>query len=195
MGIPIDYPVTRSFDTFIDSPGVFTPSECAKIIEIAEGYGFEQSRVLDEVNTHDVVGKVNPVRTSFSAWLPSLEHKWVLERLYSVAAHVNQAYQFDIETMDDMLQVIRYEVGQQYKWHCDVGAGVTGKRKISLVAHLVDNDLFDGGELSFFNNKNSVNSHIGSVTAFPSYEVHRAGVVTSGVRYALVAWVNGRPFR
>jgi hypothetical protein len=195
MGISINYPVTQRYRSFIDFKGVFTPLECKKIIDIGKAAGFEKSLVLNDAEPDNIKGVPSEVRTSSSAWIPSSEHLWIVERLLEVTHAANEELQFDIDTFDDFLQVTQYEAGQQYKWHADNGLGQMAKRKISLVTHLTDPMFFEGGELDFFNDRTPVHKGIGSVTAFPSFEIHRARQVREGVRYSLVTWVNGRPFR
>lgn len=195
MGISINYPVTQKYLTFQDFVGVFTPIECKMIVDIGKKLGFNPSLVLDDSNINNLVGVPSEVRTSQSAWIPSIDHPWIVERLLAVTHAANESLQFDIDMFDEMLQITRYEEGQQYKWHVDIGSGEMAKRKISLVTHLTDPMHFEGGELEFFNFKKEVDKQQGSTTAFPSFELHRARPVKSGIRYSLVTWVNGRPFR
>jgi len=195
MGISINYPVTQDYKNYIDFPHVFTPVECNRIIELGTIKGFEQSLVLNDSDPQNHVGVPSEVRTSNSAWISTVNNIWIAERLIEIVHAANYHLQFDIDTLDDFLQVTRYEPGQQYKWHVDTGLGQMAKRKISLVTHLTEPMFFEGGELEFFNTKEPVNKSIGSTTAFPSFELHRARPVKSGVRYSLVTWVNGRPFR
>jgi PKHD-type hydroxylase len=195
MGISINYPVTQRYANFLDFAGVFSPVECADIIQIGKDSGFEASLVLDDSDPNNFIGVPSEVRTSNSAWIPTINHIWIMERLLEVTHAANESFQFDIDKFDAMLQITRYETGQQYKWHVDNGAGEMAKRKISLVTHLNDPMFFEGGGLQFFNNRAAVDNRIGATTAFPSFELHRAMPVTSGTRYSLVTWVNGRPFR
>ena len=73
-------------------------------------------------------------------------------------------------------------------------------RKISVSAIL--NDGYEGGELMFrfLDQKTHVNevtiSHaLGDVVIFPSYLDHKVAPVTKGIRYSVVAWYGGPPFK
>ena len=73
-------------------------------------------------------------------------------------------------------------------------------RKISVSAIL--NDDYEGGELLFrFLDGDSnlkevaVNPKKGDLVVFPSYIDHKVAPVTKGIRYSVVAWYGGPPFK
>ena len=73
-------------------------------------------------------------------------------------------------------------------------------RKISISAILDDN--YEGGELLFrFLDGDSnlkevaVNPKKGDLVIFPSYIDHKVAPVTKGLRYSVVAWFGGPPFK
>ena len=64
------------------------------------------------------------------------------------------------------------------------------------------NDNYEGGEFQFvICNQEKCEIHvpefnkIGSIIVFPSDMEHRVAPVTSGVRYSLVVWFLGPPFK
>ena len=73
-------------------------------------------------------------------------------------------------------------------------------RKISVSAIL--NDDYEGGEMLFrFLNEKSELAEIaiqpkkGDLVIFPSYLDHKVAPVTKGIRYSVVAWFGGPPFK
>ena len=82
-------------------------------------------------------------------------------------------------------------------------------RKLSMTCQLTDGSEYSGGELEFdFRNydppKRDESQHLrkateilpkGSIIVFPSFVWHRVKPVTRGVRYSLVLWHLGYPFK
>ncbi len=73
-------------------------------------------------------------------------------------------------------------------------------RKISLSALL--NDDYEGGELLFRTldqtseiKETSIKPNKGDIIIFPSYIDHKVAPVTKGIRYSVVAWYGGPPFK
>lgn len=92
-----------------------------------------------------------------------------------------------------MAQLTAYHPGQFYEWHTDLGVGETSLRKITVVVELSHVDLVGGG-LEILNQ--NVRLQPGDAVIFPSFALHRALPVASGIRWSLVQWVLGSaPFR
>jgi PKHD-type hydroxylase len=82
-------------------------------------------------------------------------------------------------------------------------------RKLSMTCQLTDGSEYEGGELEFdFRNYDphmrEEAKHLkqakeilpkGSIIVFPSFVWHRVKPVTKGVRYSLVMWNLGYPFK
>ena len=73
-------------------------------------------------------------------------------------------------------------------------------RKISLSAVL--NDNYEGGDLLFRSltensevQETSIRPEKGDLVIFPSYIDHKVAPVTKGIRYSVVAWYGGPPFK
>lgn len=73
-------------------------------------------------------------------------------------------------------------------------------RKLSLSAVL--NDDYEGGELLFRSlgdnseiKETSITPNKGDLVIFPSYIDHKVAPVTKGIRYSVVAWYGGPPFK
>jgi PKHD-type hydroxylase len=69
-------------------------------------------------------------------------------------------------------------------------------RKLSMVIQLSE-PLYTGGTLDLENDPlpPGVFARKGSAIFFPSFNWHRVTPVTAGVRYSLVCWFMGPPFR
>ena len=149
-------------------------------------------------------------RDSSIVWMPD---RWIYRE---VQPYVNQAnkkagWNFNWD-YSESCQFTKYKPGQYYDWHCDSWDGIydqegptKGKiRKLSVTVSLSDEKDYTGGELEFqFRNMNNpkvsrVCKEIlpkGSIVVFPSFVWHRVKPVKKGVRYSLVIWNLGYPFK
>ena len=67
-------------------------------------------------------------------------------------------------------------------------------RKLSM--SIILNSNFEGGDFEMRDVNNRVpRLEEGSIIVFPSFIEHRVVPVTKGVRYSLVAWFVGPPFK
>jgi PKHD-type hydroxylase len=123
-------------------------------------------------------------------------------------------WSFDIKSTETP-QIAEYRKGQFYNWHCDgksdslsvykkedVGENeflLGNVRKLSLTLNL--NDGYEGGQFELAKLDRDgirvmgVDNTIGSITIFPSFLMHRVRPVTKGIRYSLVMWFLGPPFK
>jgi PKHD-type hydroxylase len=96
-------------------------------------------------------------------------------------------------------QLTRYQAGQHYEWHMDLGQKQLSLRKITAVVELTSKKSVKGGGLEVFYREsleNKVHLDVGDVVVFSSFVMHRALMVDSGTRWSLVLWLNGlRPLR
>ena len=73
-------------------------------------------------------------------------------------------------------------------------------RKLSMVIQLSDPKDYEGGILEIHANEHyppppDELKRRGTIVVFPSFLRHRVIPVTKGVRYSLVAWIEGPHFR
>ena len=144
-------------------------------------------------------------RNSNIVWMDPL---WIYRELHPLVHEANRAagwnYHWD---WSESCQFTKYDGNrkQHYDWHTDAGVKIydNGKvRKLSMTVALVDGSEYEGGdfEVRLESSKNDEVHKIkaaklkGSVTIFPSFVWHRVTPVTSGTRYSLVNWHQGRPF-
>ena len=91
----------------------------------------------------------------------------------------------------EMIQVLRYQPGEFYKWHTDAGTDKDGDeyhRTISIVLYLTDD--FEGGRTEFPHT--SYKPKAGQALIFPSNWCfpHQAQPVISGEKIAAVTWYS-----
>ena len=146
--------------------------------------------------------RISDVVWTDAQWIYDIICPWLLE------ANERAGWKYDIRAAEDM-QITRYKKGGFYNFHKDGKNdhlavneyGYGNVRKLSITVLL--NDDYEGGEFQFasysqekceiitpeFNNKT------GSIIVFPSDMEHRVAPVTKGIRYSLVTWFLGPPFK
>ena len=169
---------------------VFTPEECSRLI--AE---FSPNLEPAWVESLDVAQSAS-IRKSSAVFVPlNKSTNWVFERLGKTIREINDAvYGFDVSQFREGFQFTRYEVGEYYGPHFDIGPGKLTERKLSLTVQLSAPDEYTGGELIIYPEFVAPKDQ-GTMTVFPSFMCHNVCPVTTGVRYSLVSWLAGPPFR
>ena len=140
--------------------------------------------------------------------------QWIYETIWPYMEQANEraGWKYDI-TGAETMQITRYKKGGFYYFHKD-GKGdhlsaydrpenefMHGHvRKLSMTVLL--NDNYEGGEFQFATyNKEKCEIHtpefnkMGSIVVFASDVEHRVAPVTKGIRYSLVVWFVGPPFK
>jgi PKHD-type hydroxylase len=122
--------------------------------------------------------------------LLGLKFKALLTRA-NIATH----HFFDISGVEP-IQLARYEVGDQYQQHLDIGVDSdSARRKLSMSVQLSPANDYDGGDLDVWGT-GLIDRAQGTAVVFPSYLVHEVKPVTRGTRLSLVAWATGTsPYR
>ena len=177
---------------------------CDRIVQFPGEYTRSKTIVKDETivnpirtNTacslvgplaYEVHGKINNALQRWSEQIKN-EYPEIVKCLYLPGVRQN------FDTYRESLGLLKYEKGEQYKWHCDqpVEASTTGgcsanTRLVSVVLYL--NDDFKGGETEMLGRK--FRPEKGKALIFPSNwnYPHRACPVTEGTKYALVTWYH-----
>ncbi len=170
----------------ISFDGAFQPDECEDIISQVKDETFTDGVVVDLTVSHR--------RNSKVFFLADKERfKEIYKKVTSVLLHVSDKYGIKITGFQD-IQIARYDVGDFYNWHVDMGESKESARKISAVIVLSDPDSYSGGHLEFDSYKFEEPTKQGRCIAFPSFLRHRVATVQQGVRYSLVAWAVGPRF-
>jgi len=177
--------------------GRFNAEECERVIALHQGAAALQSRMPR--------GDGAFIRDSDLFWVPRIvETEWIFARIWEVASLYNSRYGFELfEEMGQLqltrfeemgqLQLTRYAKDQLYNWHMDLGVGAMSLRKISVVVELGAVG-YDGGGIEVFYGEGTANRIAlgqGDALIFPSFIMHRALPVQSGIRWTLVSWLTG----
>ena len=140
--------------------------------------------------------------------------QWIYETIWPYMEQANEqaGWKYDIRGAESM-QITRYKKGGFYYFHKD-GPGdhlssydmpdnefMHGHvRKLSMTVLL--NENYEGGEFQFAAYKQEKCiietpefNKMGSIIVFPSDVEHRVAPVTKGIRYSLVVWFVGPPFK
>ena len=172
--------------------------------------------------TKKEINNIQKKRNSDIVWL---NDKWIYNAIHPYIHDANRlaGWNFDWD-WSESCQFTKYGVGQYYGWHCDSWEEPYqrkpnadgsypidhGKiRKLSVTISLTEPDEYVGGNLEFDfrnqvdwerNKKAKIKECTeirprGSIIVFPSFVWHRVAPVTKGVRYSLVVWNLGYPFK
>ena len=169
---------------------VFTPEECSQLIA-----DFTAQLKPALVETMDLAQSAGIRRSSAVFVAQSKSTAWVFERLGKAVREVNDTvYGFDVSQFREGFQFTRYEVGEYYGPHFDIGPGKLTERKLSLTVQLSPPEEYTGGELIIYPEFVAPKDQ-GTMTVFPSFMCHNVCPVKTGVRYSLVSWLAGPPFK
>ena len=174
------------------SPGKFSLSECNRIIDLHQSSDSTLSQLYDHTGSK--------LRDSNLFWIRKApDTAWIFERVEAAVAQYNKSYGFELIEQVDTAQLTRYSDNQQYGWHVDLGPNQASLRKVSVVVELTPQATRVGGGVEIFygeTSNNKVPLQAGDLLIFPSFVLHRASKVESGVRWSLVFWFMGQtPFR
>ena len=144
------------------------------------------------------------------AWTNDL---WVYNTIWPVMIRANDeaGWGYEIKAAESS-QITRYKKGGFYNFHRD-GAGCNLSkynnptnafmhdhvRKLSMTVLL--SNSFEGGDFEFTSYGKEeciitpVEMNQGDIVVFPSWMEHRVAPVTKGIRYSLVTWFVGPPFK
>ena len=167
-----------------------------------------QGKPLDEKDILDLKKK----RDSNIVWLSD---RWIYKEIQPYIHQANRLAGWNFDwSFSEACQFTKYGPGQHYGAHCDSweapydnpsNPDTHGKiRKLSVTCSLSDPSEYEGGELEFqFRNQDDPTPKKkcveilprGSICVFPSFVWHEVRPVTKGIRYSLVIWSLGYPFR
>ena len=110
-----------------------------------------------------------------------------------------QFWKYDLKNHFEF-QLIKYDIGGNYHWHCDYGiAPKRGlSRKLSMSIQLTPPEEYHGGELQvvdYGNHTVNISTDLGTVIVFDSKLPHKVWPVVWGQRISLVGWANGPRLR
>ena len=182
-----------------------------EVVAITGGQGRDRD-LKNQPLTKEELKDLKKKRNSNIVWM---SEQWIYKEIqpYIHRANQNAGWNFFWD-WSESCQFTKYKKGQYYDWHCDswdkpyIQEGNTkGKiRKLSVTVTLSDPQEYKGGELEFDFRQNDPDKPRnvktckeilpkGSIVVFPSFVWHRVKPVTKGVRYSLVVWNLGYPFK
>ena len=183
-----DAPEVRLF------PGLFTPAECAYLIQVA-GPALKPSVVVDP---HTGRQAPHPVRTSSAAAFPFVDENPAIHALNRRLAAVSDT---DVRS-GEPLQILRYAPGEQYREHSDALPGVAPEEQRVLTFLVYLNEDYAGGETAFPSLGIKVRGRTGDGLMFrnasadgalDSQAVHAGLPVTQGVKFLASRWIRAGP--
>lgn len=111
--------------------------------------------------------------------------------IYECCYDYEKIYKTQITKKID-LQVLKYEVGENYKYHTDSSYALY--RTVSCLIYINPSE-YEGGETDFEYLGISIKPESPKLVLFPSNFIysHAALPVTDGVKYVIVGWMNDIP--
>lgn len=181
--------------TIVDK--VITPEECLELINIAS----QKLVTTTTLGTH-----IDGYRTAEGCWLDSSSP--IANKISKLTSDLTG---YPIENQE-MVHIVKYEVGGEYKVHHDFFAPNTdyyeshtkaaGQRVFSCLFYL--NDDYEGGETEFPLKKLKITPNVGRLLMWSNltpddeldYDTLHAGLpVISGTKYIAIVWVREHKFR
>jgi|9_EtaG_2_1085328.scaffolds.fasta_scaffold00121_29 PKHD-type hydroxylase len=128
-------------------------------------------------------------------WVIHENNQWVDALICTAAITANDQFQLNLSGLVERPQLLKYHAPSRgYDWHTDIGHGDHSTRKISI--SIILNDGYEGGDMGFFSTGETlITPDRGMAVCFPAFMPHRVTPVTKGIRWSLVCWVSGDPFR
>ena len=195
---------------------VFTNEECQKIIHLAKTTGKNTAGKIGGNETDYGMPFQETIHVDEEVRKTELfffSEQWVYDKIMPHIAHINRESRWNFSLSKfEALQLGIYTTGGHYDWHVDenpypydnkAGPFEGLVRKLSFSILLNDKD-YTGGD---FEIEDQLPGHsprstvvdelnnLGSMIVFPSFTPHKVHPVTSGVRYSLVGWICGEPWR
>lgn len=190
------------FKNFELVKGLFTESECSKIILHSKKKKSSNATVVDQNKSsgNSVHSKsMNEVRMG-NLWFihnSEAELKFAFDKVFYTATLANFGWGF---LPTDFLQITEYDKnsdGGFYKRHRDIILEQNPQRIVSCVVQLSKPEDYTGCRLVFDSKAGLVSSEEilgqGDAVFFLADEPHEVTPITSGVRFSLVAWFTGPP--
>jgi PKHD-type hydroxylase len=198
--------------------GALTDKFCDDVIT----RGNEEKENLAVTGKYENVGQdklteeqTNDLKTQRNSNISWLSDNWIYRTVHPFIHEANKRAGWNFEwDYSEACQFTKYKLNQHYHWHKDSweksydkpnDKNYHGKiRKLSVTCQLTDGFEYEGGELDF-QPRDAEDPNIiipckeaktrGSIIVFPSHVWHRVKPITKGVRYSLVIWNLGYPFK
>lgn len=166
----------------------FDEATCREIIEIAKTSESKKGLVYSDALSVD-----NSIRSSEIFYVDEQQYPGLYDIVRQIFKAGNE-WRFSISSVP-AIQIMRYGIGDKYEKHTDWSPNNLF-RKLSLSIQLSDPTEYEGGEVLFHAGPTPAELpyNIGHGCVWPSFVLHEVKPVTSGERWALVAWAHGEKF-
>ena len=182
--------------------GVFTPTECDRIVEDALKWDRKPAEVYNNRPTDDGVDIEIRKGTVYSCPSNSLLNAWWKPKLdQAFIYYQRKEYTQDINWGSPEIQMVEYsDPNDFFKKHSDsyINERHYGQevRKLSMSLELTNASYYTGCTLRFCRDDGSTvrtDPIQGDAFVFPSWKTHEVTKLESGIRRALIVWYHG-PF-
>lgn len=178
---------------YVSQDQVLAPQQCRRILE--------QTQSLPAVKAEIQNLKTQTQRQGNVSWLdPDQESwHWVYKLISDRVQAINATYwKFDLDRLEP-LQFTKYtQQNDHYADHVDrADRGPSSSRKLSFSCQLTEPSLYTGCDLEICLGSawQKITRNLGSITVFPSWQLHRVTELNQGNRFSLVGWMHGPAFK
>jgi len=177
---------------------LFTPEQCQDIINMGHQHKAEEAKVGGKEKAdgnYDTKKRITTI-----SWIPFKAMPDMYKVIERSMKQVNGNH-FGYEGMQitELAQFTEYPKGGFYDWHMDAEVNCHYEppvRKISMTILLSPQHEFEGGDLEFMSEGNTLPQLVqGQAIYFCSLIRHRVAKVKKGIRRSLVMWFGGPPFK
>lgn len=175
--------------TYLAIPGALSEAECDSAIALASAGRTARGPVYGGTGA-----EIDPARRDVQSTLVARgEAAWLFEKLDALFQLAAAAFELPVGPVREEIQILRYDEGGHFRmWHSDAGLDQVETRRISMSIELSERRDYAGGELEVVPDLVARARTLprGGAQLFPSRALHRVTPVTSGTRWALVAWTG-----
>ena len=163
-------------------PQVFSPADCRRFIEQAEGFGFEPATI----NTVKGAKLETEVRNNDRVIFDSAELAQEVWRRVALDLPPVWAAR-GLSGLNERFRFYRYTAAQKFDWHVDGPFERSNGERSQLTLLIYLSDGYEGGETTFDveGALKEVRGAEGDVVVFPHRLRHRGSEVTAGTKYML----------
>lgn len=163
---------------------VFSDAECDEVIELFEGPRGKSGAGYSEKDWH-----ISKKTTLVNVPLP------FFRKLEKTINKVNRSYYGFQGKLARQGEVYRYDPGDFFDWHMDLGDGPIARRKLTTLVQLSSPRDYSGGRLQILaNTAHTAARERGTLLIYPSFIMHRVTRLKKGRRYSLGGEFLGKPF-
>ena len=200
---------------------VLSSKFCDELIQYGNSLR-EQEALIGDITSKQEAGKeitkedIDNLKRKRDSNISWIAEPWLYREIHPYVELANKNAEWNFQwDFSEACQFTKYKLNQYYDWHQDgwnepydrpTAPDFHGKiRKLSVTVSLSDQNDYEGGELEFdFRNRDDGKEDRrackeilpkGSICVFPSFIWHRVTPVTKGIRYSLVMWSLGYPFK